>query len=291
MALLQNGSLHAQYPYRRTGGTVTASAAANLRTQLGVRAMSMLTPFAGGVATTSSLPLGWRFDNGWIPPKSGTAVLAANIGTATLPGASAFIAAGAMGKNAEAALSGNGDLTAAGALIVSLVAALTGSGTITNADAVAYLQLAATLAGAGDLGGALMALANASATLSGVGDADVTATASGALAASIIVTGDVLNTANVASSVWGALAVSNNAVGTMGEKLNDAGSAANPWTEVIESGFSAAEVLRIIASAVAGKSSGGPGSPVFRDLGDTKDRITGVADASGNRTSVDYDGT
>lgn len=235
----------------------------------------------------SGKPDGYRPPYAWVLPQTAGGLSARK----NLGGLGAFAAAIAGGKNAEASLAGAGDLTATGALIVLLVAALTGSGTITNADAIAYLQLAATLAGAGDLDGALSALAHASAALSGVGDVAATATATGTLAASIIVTGDALNTANVAASVWGALAAANNAGGTMGEKLNDAGSAANPWTEVIESGYTAAEVLRLIAAVVAGKSSGGPGSPAFRDLGDTKDRVVGTADADGNRTSVGYDGS
>jgi hypothetical protein len=100
-----------------------------------------------------------------------------------------------------------------------------------------------------------------------------------------------LSPESLAVSLWSASAASNNVAGSMGEKLNDAGSASNPWTEVIESGYTAAEVLRLIASAAVGLASGGPGSPVFRDLGDTKDRIVGTADSDGNRTAVTYDAT
>lgn len=56
----------------------------------------------------------------------------------------------------------------------------------------------------------------------------------------------------------------------------------------VETGYPFDRVMRIISSAVAGKSSGGPGSPIFRDLGDTSDMITGVADTDGNRTSAVY---
>ena len=60
------------------------------------------------------------------------------------------------------------------------------------------------------------------------------------------------------------------------------------WDQVLEPGFTAEKILRLVAAAIAGKSSGGPGSPVFRDLADTQDMVTGVADSSGNRTSVTY---
>ena len=64
---------------------------------------------------------------------------------------------------------------------------------------------------------------------------------------------------------------------------------------VIESGYTAAEVLRIIAAVAAGKTSivdlgGGDATVTFRDLGDTKDRI--VADVSGSeRTTLSFDET
>lgn len=61
-----------------------------------------------------------------------------------------------------------------------------------------------------------------------------------------------------------------------------------PWTEVLETGFSASRILRIIAAATAGKVTGEPGSPVFRDLQDANDMITGTADANGNRSAATY---
>lgn len=55
---------------------------------------------------------------------------------------------------------------------------------------------------------------------------------------------------------------------------------------------SARETLNVVAAAVAGKLSGaGTGTLTFRDLGDTKARITATVDASNNRTAVTPDGT
>jgi len=52
------------------------------------------------------------------------------------------------------------------------------------------------------------------------------------------------------------------------------------------------ETINVIAAAVAGKCSGNAvGTPVFRDLGDTKDRITATVDANKDRTAVTQDGT
>jgi len=60
------------------------------------------------------------------------------------------------------------------------------------------------------------------------------------------------------------------------------------WDKVLEGSYTAADLQRIIAGVAAGKSSGGPGSPVFRSLDDTVDRVSGIADSDGNRTAVTY---
>lgn len=62
----------------------------------------------------------------------------------------------------------------------------------------------------------------------------------------------------------------------------------NPWDLEIEPGFDAARILRIVAAVLAGKVSGGPGSPVFRNLNDDTNQVSGTADSNGNRSSVTY---
>lgn len=101
-----------------------------------------------------------------------------------------------------------------------------------------------------------------------------------------------LSPQNIAAAVWSSVAASNDEAGSMGEKMNDAGGAANPWNEVIESGFTAAEILRLLASVMAAKSAGGGTTSVtFRDLADTKNRITATVDENGNRSAVVADAT
>ena len=97
----------------------------------------------------------------------------------------------------------------------------------------------------------------------------------------------IANLADNAASRWSALAAGFNGSGTMGEKLNGAGSAGNPWTEVIEGTYTAEQLLRLISAVLLGKVSGASGPSVtFRDVEDTKDRIIADIDTSGNRTSV-----
>lgn len=96
---------------------------------------------------------------------------------------------------------------------------------------------------------------------------------------------------DIAQEIWQSNAASYNAAGTMGQKLNGAGSAGNPWTEVIESGLTAAEVMRIIAAAMAGKVSGaGTGTETFKGLDGTTNRIVSTVDNDGNRTAVTVNG-
>jgi hypothetical protein len=55
-------------------------------------------------------------------------------------------------------------------------------------------------------------------------------------------------------------------------------------------GLTPTEICRIVLSALAGKASGlGTTTAVFRDLADTKDRITATVDGDGNRTAVTRD--
>ena len=62
------------------------------------------------------------------------------------------------------------------------------------------------------------------------------------------------------------------------------------WQRLLEGGYSAEELMRIIASAMAGKASGmETDTPAFRDINDTKDRINAITDIHGNRTSVVLD--
>lgn len=68
-------------------------------------------------------------------------------------------------------------------------------------------------------------------------------------------------------------------------------SADDVWDDPeIESGYSPRQILRIVASALAGKLSGADVmAPKFRDLADTKDRIDATTDLHGNRLAVVLD--
>ena len=230
----------------------------------------------------SAYSTGLYFPHCMIPPRTAGRIVAHDTvtGEGEISNANAWAV-----KLAEAALTGNGQLTATGSLIVQLVAAIAGSGEISDADIKAFLQLQAALTGSGVAGGTLTGLGALISALTGAGSAGgSTLTGVGAMAADLVVTGTGLTTGNVGPAVWSAIASANNTPGTMGEKLNDAGSASNPWTEVIESGYTAAQILQLIAAAVQGDATGlESGSPTFKGLDGTTDRIEATY-TSGTRT-------
>lgn len=241
-----------------------------------------------GFTKLSAYSTGLYFPHCMIPPRTAGRIVAHDTLTGTGGVSDAEVWAV---KLASAALTGSGALTATGSLIVQLVAAIAGSGEISDADIQAFLQLSAALSGTGDADGTLTGLGELLAALTGSGLADGTLTGVGELAAALVVTGTGLTTANVGPAVWAAIATQNDTAGSMGEKLNDAGSASNPWTEVIESGYTAAEILKLIAAAVQGDASGlESGSPVFKGLDGTTERITATY-SSGTRTVTDRDVT
>jgi len=60
---------------------------------------------------------------------------------------------------------------------------------------------------------------------------------------------------------------------------------------LVEGSWSLLKLIRLMASALLGLVSGsGTGQVKFRDLGNTKDRITASVDSNGNRLSITLDG-
>lgn len=58
----------------------------------------------------------------------------------------------------------------------------------------------------------------------------------------------------------------------------------------IEAGWTPRQIMRAVSAVLAGKVSGaGANAPVFRDVNDTKARVSATTDADGNRTAVTID--
>lgn len=140
----------------------------------------------------------------------------------------------------------------------------------------------------------------------GVGNATITLTPTGAIVATIGAPGSATitigATANPGALGWlvgdagvditGALVsyALGHMVGTTEEQgLSVPGIANAVWNKIVDSGFSAQEVLRLLAAHAAGNASGLEGATTtFESLDGTKTRITGNV-AAGVRTITDRD--
>jgi len=60
--------------------------------------------------------------------------------------------------------------------------------------------------------------------------------------------------------------------------------------DAVEGTVTLRQALRVVLAVLAGKAVGAPDGPIaYRDIGDTKDRVIGLIDGDGNRTSVTLD--
>lgn len=256
MALKQNCVLIAQMPLRHFGGAFAVE-----RTMWGRSDLRNLNVGQGFVDRKVGIPDGYRHPASWLLPMQTGAIASRSLAEGT----GSFTGAGALGRNATAALEGTATLDAIGQLIVSATATLAGSGALSG-DVLAVLLLAANLAASGDATGAATALGNAIAALEGAGAVTDTLTASGTLAAAIDVasTGDALTAAQVSADLLD--------------------------SQLVETGLTVRETLRICVAALAGKVSGASGTTItIRNTADTADRIVATVDSSGNRTAVTLD--
>jgi hypothetical protein len=90
--------------------------------------------------------------------------------------------------------------------------------------------------------------------------------------------------ANVWDSMFGASTLNVN-VATM-----SSGAVDSILDDPVEGSYTMRQLLRLMASALLGKASGGGTATItFRDLGDSKDRITATVTSNGNRTTVVLD--
>ena len=198
----------------------------------------------------ASFPTGTQPPYSWLlAPKGGE--LSA---TTTVTSTGTLTSNQSNGINVEADLTGAGTITTAEmALVTSMVAALSGSGVLTG-SMVGTVQLAASLAGSGDLTGAMSSLSGLVANLAGSGS--ITAELRGDLymAADIYVNSGSAEINQIVEAVWSALAADYNVSGTMGNKLNGAGSAGDPWTTDL-SGYNTADTAGKIVKEIKAKAA------------------------------------
>lgn len=235
MALRGNYAVLARVPGRQFGALFSNTPAYKSSTAL------KRNRYVGGVPRLAATPAGYLPPYSWVIPVTG-----GDMATFTLiRGTSTFTGGAAAGVNITSTIDGVGDLTVTGQLVVSAVATLTGSGVISDAGLLAVLQASATLAGTGDLTASLDALGHVLATLTGAASESATLTATGTLEAEITPFTD-LSPQSLAGAVWAAVAADNNDPLSMGEKLNAAGTAGDPWTASL-SGYTTSQAGGIVS--------------------------------------------
>jgi hypothetical protein len=224
------------------------------------------------------------------------------------------------GINMEATMTQDGSITAAAlSMITSMTANMTNANTLTGGMQLT-MNLAANMVQEGQIDAALGLIAWCSSNMAQTADMSAS-NLRGTLnmEASIVSYGE-LTPEGLRDAVWSAVLANYPVTGTAGNTLALAGSGgvdytalANAvWTRAertlsadgnadvagavaayaIESGWTTETLLRVFAAVLAGKVSGaGTGTEVFRDINDTKDRVTATVDSNGNRTAITLDGS
>lgn len=175
----------------------------------------------------ASLPTGTQPSYSWILAPKGGELSSTNKsgGSGTLA-----ITSLSMGKAIAANLTGTGTISAASiSLITALAAALAGTGSV-SASMVGSISLAANLIGTGSVTAGLKLLAGCVASLTGTGIATANLKGKARMESTIYVNQGSADVADMAAGVWNSVAASYNDSGTMGEKMNAAGTAGDPWT-------------------------------------------------------------
>jgi hypothetical protein len=173
-----------------------------------------------GVPSAYASPYAWT-----LPPHSGG--IGCNTGMA---GASTLTGNGALGMNMEMTIAGFGEISNLNmGLIISAILSISGIGGLT-ASMTGALNASMTMAGQGNMSGAIGALANMVMQAEGQGQMTALMTAKGNMTMDIYVNQSTATVNELVAGVWNALAADFNDSGTMGNKLNGAGSAGDPWT-------------------------------------------------------------
>lgn len=190
---------------------------------------------------------------------------------------------------ASANLSGSGAVTADISALMQLGAAIAGLGTLT-ADIIGAGKISSDLSAQGALTGSISAPAHIQSNLAGIGTLVLTSGVIPGYMEAQITLSTELSPENLAAAVWNSVAASFNSAGTMGEKVNDAGSASNPWTEVIDGAYTASDFLKLMAAVLIGESTivdngDGTKTVTFKAIDNTTNRVEAEIEGS-QRTSI-----
>lgn len=262
MALLQNGYRDFSHGVRLIGAT--ASNSAYPYTVVGnwdkTGTKRNLTAGEGIETELAGIPNGYRNQYAWVMPQKAGALTSRN----EIEALATFTGAGAMGVNGLATLEGAALVSAVGQLVVSAVATIAGQASI-SANVLAALAAAANLSASGSVTAAIEALAWAVSSIQGTASSTFTPYATGQLAATI----DVAATQDLTA-------------GAIADEILD--------QQMVETGLTVRETLRLCAAALAGKVSISGNTVTIRNaVADDTDRIVATTTTDGERTAITYD--
>lgn len=253
--LLMNGVRDSASPFRRWGTNPGGESEGFVRS-------GPLRNFHGEArvtdrSTKASRPSGLRHPYTWVLASKNGA-LASRL---EIEGTSSLTAAGALGRNLTANIAGTSSFTATGQLVVSATASIAGTSSMTG-NLLAAVVGTASISGTSSMTGTLTAKGSMAATIAGTSSLSATSYATGRLAATI----------------------------TPFTELSPQSLANAVWEQALEAGYTAEDMMRVMAAALAGEVSGaGTATITIRDIADTKSRIVASVDGSGNRTAVTLD--
>lgn len=217
----------AQYPIRYSAYNATKE-----RSQLGMLTCQFLNLYTGegGIDDKNGVPVGYEPPySWWIPLKGG------GLASKVTAGGEVENALLASAKNCVATVTGSGTISnAALQMIVALASTIAGSGTISWANITVPMTMGATVQGSGGSSYAnLGAIINMLAHIYGVGSVEANLIGNAFMSAHIYVNEGAASVDQMVDGVWNALASQYNQSGSLGEKLNAAGTAGDPWTTAL----------------------------------------------------------
>jgi hypothetical protein len=193
-------------------------------------------------------------------------------------------------------ITGSGDLANSQLnLIVQLACSLLASSGL-SATITGTIQMASSLAGSGNLVASLNLIANVIASINSSGTLVSNLTGTSSLSSTISSVSD-LSPEGLANAVWNSLAASFNTAGTMGNKVNSAASAGDPWSTSLPSSYVDSQAGNIIGQihmllkdlhTIRGLNGNSPSTatPTSIIAGDIEIQITGDGENSTTMTRV-----
>jgi hypothetical protein len=256
MALIGNYSVLNKSPARKFAGSTESELRSNFNTPGASRAM-----FAGwaGVSRLSSIPRGDAPGSAWVIPIRAGDMASVNEATIAIQEGTLNLAAG---RN----ITGTGTITfTEGSVALQLI--VSGSGTSTI-----------TFDGTGSLAGAL----------SGAGTATITFDASPALLGALASMSGTSAVSFAGSAVINAIGVLEGVLLPYTEDSPE-NIARLVWESILESGYSAGDIMRLLAAVNVGNASGLDTNPSFTGLDGSTTRAAGTI-SGGTRTITAIDG-